>query len=170
MNYLNPWEVAHSELASACSMLSRLSRNLKPRQLKVVLQASIRLLIQVKVTSALTKPDAPGRTRELPEEQEERVELLMIPDPTSKSLKDERINSPTRLLAATWAFRISNVFGRGTTQRKIRNCTVCGPNNWWPASQGRNIWVAPIERGGCLDPTRDPQHQRSHPHLPSKLQ
>ena len=41
-------EVAHSELASACSVLRRLSRNLKPRQLMVVLQASIRLLIQVK--------------------------------------------------------------------------------------------------------------------------
>ena len=35
-------EVAHSELALACSVLNRLSRNLKPRQLMVVLQASIR--------------------------------------------------------------------------------------------------------------------------------
>ena len=113
-------EVAHSKLASACSMLSQLSRTLKPRQLMVVLQASTRPLIQVKVTSAFTEPDVPGKTRELPEEQEERVELLMIPDPTSRSLKDEKINSPTRLLAATWAFRISNVFGKGTTQRKIQ--------------------------------------------------
>ena len=113
-------EVAHSKLASACSMLNRLSRNLKPRQLMVVLQASIRPLIQVKVTSALTEPDGPGRTRELPEKQEERVELLMIPDPTSKSLKNKRINSPTKLLAAMWAFRIINVFSRGTTQRKIQ--------------------------------------------------
>ena len=52
-------KVAHSELASACSVLSRLSRNLKPRQLMVVLQASIRPLIQIKVTSGLMEPDVP---------------------------------------------------------------------------------------------------------------
>ena len=113
-------EVAHSELALACSMLSRLSRNLKPRQLMVVLQASIRPLIQIKATSGLMETDTPGKTRELPEGQEERVELLMVPDPTAKLLKNERINSPTRLLAVMWAFQIMNVFGRGTIQRKMQ--------------------------------------------------
>ena len=114
-------EVAHSELASACSFPSRLSGKLKPRQLMAMLQASTRPLIQVKATSAFIKTDTLGKTRELPEEQEERVELLMMPDPTSRSLKDEKINSPTRLLAATWAFRISSIFGKGTTQRKIQD-------------------------------------------------
>ena len=114
-------EVANSELASACSVLSRLSRNLKPIQLMIVLKASTRPLIQVRVTSGLMRPEAPGRTVELPEGQDERVELLMVPDPMAKSLKNERVNSPTRLLAAMWAFRILNVFGRGTTQRKIQD-------------------------------------------------
>ena len=113
-------EVANSELASACSVLSRLSRNLKPTQLMIVLKASTRPLIQVRVTSALMEPDAPGRTMELPEGQDERVELLMVPDPMAKSLKNKRLNRPTRLLAATWAFRIVNVFSRGTTQRKMQ--------------------------------------------------
>ena len=49
----NSLEVAHSELASACSVLGRLSKNLKPRQLMVVLKASIRTLIQIKPPSAL---------------------------------------------------------------------------------------------------------------------
>ena len=114
-------EVAHSELASACSVLSQLSRKLKPRQLMTVLQASTRPLIQVKATSAFIETDTPGKTRELLEEQEERVEILMMPDPTSRSLKDKKINSPMRLLAATWAFRISNIFSKGSTQRKIQD-------------------------------------------------
>ena len=101
------------------SMLSRLSRSLKPRQLIVILQASFRPLIQVRATSAFMEPDTPSRTMELPE-QEERVELLMGPDPTAKSLKNKRINSPTRLLAVMWAFRIINIFGRGTTQRRMQ--------------------------------------------------
>ena len=77
-------------------------------------------LIQVRVTSALMEPDAPSKIREQPEGQEERVELLMVPDPTAKSLKNKRINSPTRLLAVMWVFRIMDVFSRGTTQRKMQ--------------------------------------------------
>ena len=109
-------EVAHSELASAYSILSCLSGTLKPRQLMGVLQASTRPLIQVKTTSASIKPDVPGKTTELLEDLEERVELLMMPNPTARSLKDEKINSPTRLLAAKWAYRVRNVFNKGTTQ------------------------------------------------------
>ena len=113
-------EVAHSELALACSILSRLSQNLKPQQLMTVLRASTRLLIKVKVASALMEPEAPGRKMELPEGQDERVELLMVPVSTAKSWKNKRLNSSTRLLAVMWAFRILNVFGRGTTQRKMQ--------------------------------------------------
>ena len=97
-------------------MLSHLSGTLNPRQLMGVLQASARPLIQVKTTTAFTVPDVPGKTRELPDDQEERVELLMMPNPTARSLKDEKINSPTRLLGATWAFRVSNIVSKGTTQ------------------------------------------------------
>ena len=112
-------ETAHLELASACSALSRLSGTLKPRQLMTILEASTRPLIQIKTTSAFKLPDVPDKVNELPDNPEERVELLMMPNPTANTLKDERVNSPTRLLAATWAYRISNIFGKGTTQRKI---------------------------------------------------
>ena len=113
-------EVAHSELASACSVLGRLSKNLKLRQLMVVLKVSIRPLIQIKPSSALIESDAPGGTRELPDDPEERVEKLMIPDPASKSLRDERVNSPTRLLAAAWSFMIINVYSKGMMQKKMQ--------------------------------------------------
>ena len=56
----------------------------------------------------------------LPEDPEDRVEMLIVPDPTANSLKNEKINSTTRLLAATWAHRVSNVYGKGSTQRKIQ--------------------------------------------------
>ena len=114
----NSLEVAHSELASACSVLGRLSKNLKQKQLMVVLKVSIRRLIQIKPTSALIESDAPGSTYELPDDPEERVEVLMIPDPASKSIKNKRVNSPTRLLAATWSFRIINVYRQGNNAKK----------------------------------------------------
>ena len=82
-------EVAHSELASACSALGRLSKNLKPRQLMVVLKVSIRPLIQIKPSSALIESYAPSGMHELPDDPEERVEKLMILDLASKSLRDK---------------------------------------------------------------------------------
>ena len=45
-------EVTHSHLTLACSTLSRLSSTLKPFQLMTILDASIRLLIQIKTTTA----------------------------------------------------------------------------------------------------------------------
>ena len=95
----------------------------------------------------------------------------MMPDPTSRSLKDEKINSPTHLLAATWAFRISNIFGKGTTQRKIQDVYQCAGQAVGGLHNGEEISGGSlIEKGGCPDPTRDPQHERSHPHLPNRLQ
>ena len=37
----DPLQVAHDQLAMACSLLGRLSRTLKPKQLMVVMKASI---------------------------------------------------------------------------------------------------------------------------------
>ena len=39
---------------------------------------------------------------------------------TARTLRDEKVNSPTRLLVATWAYRVSNIFGKGSTQRKTQ--------------------------------------------------
>ena len=113
-------ETAHSELALACSALSHLSGTLKSRQLMTILEASTRPLIQIKTTSAFKLPGVPDKVSELPDDPEERVELLMMPNPTANTLKDERVNSPPRLLAATWAYRISNIYRKGTMQRKIQ--------------------------------------------------
>ena len=98
-----------------------------------ILEASTRPLIQIKTTSAFKLPDVPDKVSELPDNPEERVELLMMPNPTANTLKDERVNSPQGLLAATWAYRISNIFGKGTTQRKILELYSVQANSWWPA-------------------------------------
>ena len=85
-----------------------------------ILDASIRPLIQIKATTAWKPRDTPEETRGLPDDPEERVKLMLLPTPTARTLRDEKINSPTRLLVATWAYRVSNVFGKGSTQRKIQ--------------------------------------------------
>ena len=86
----------------------------------VVLRASVCPLIQVNMATALLEPPASSRRQDLPEDQHERVKMLMIPDPMAKPLKIEKINSPTRLLAGAWAFRILNTFGNGTTQSNMQ--------------------------------------------------
>ena len=97
-------EVAHSHLATACSTLSRLSSIMRPASLMMILDASIRPLIQIKTTMAWKPCDTPKETRGLPDDPEERVELMLLPTPMARTLRDEKINSSTRLLAATWAY------------------------------------------------------------------
>ena len=46
-------EVAHDHAATACGLLSRLSRTLKPEQLLTIVRASIRPLIQLSAPTAL---------------------------------------------------------------------------------------------------------------------
>ena len=97
-------EVAHSHLVAACSMLSRLPSTMSPTQLMTILDAGIRPLIQIKITVAWKLRDTPKETGGLPDDPEERVELIMLPNPTARTIRDEKINSPTRLLAATRAY------------------------------------------------------------------
>ena len=113
-------EVTYDQLATACSLLGRLSRTLKPEQLIIIIKASIRPLIQLNAAAGLDITTAAGKSLELPDDQTEWVKLLITPDPEAPLLKKEKINSPTQLLAATYAFKILTKFGNGTTQRKIQ--------------------------------------------------
>ena len=113
-------EVAHLHLAIACSTLSRLSSTMRPANLRTILDASIRPLIEIKTTTAWKLRDTPEEKEVLPDDQEEQVELLLLPTPTARTLHDKKINSPTRQLVAALAYRVSNVFGKGSTQRKIQ--------------------------------------------------
>ena len=113
-------EVAHDHMATACGLLSRLSRTLDPPQLLTIIEASIRPLIQLKVLTPLDTTTGQKKCVELPDEQEERVKMLLTPDPQAPLLCKEKANSETRLLAATYAFKILSRFGTGTTQKQMQ--------------------------------------------------
>ena len=113
-------EMAHNQLATACVLLGRLSCTLKPSQLMLVIKASIRPLIQLNAATGLNIATTSNRTPELPDDQAERIKLMIVLDHEASQLKKEKINSPMRLLAATYAFKTINRLGDGTTQRRMQ--------------------------------------------------
>ena len=96
-----------------------LSQRLRPHQLLAVLRASVCPMIQLNAVSGLLESPIAGKKLDLPNNQHKREKLLMIPDPMAKSLRDDKINSPTCLLVVVWAFKITNRFGSVTAQRKM---------------------------------------------------
>ena len=114
-------KTAHESLTRASSTLGRLSRSLNSRQLLLTLQASVRPLIQLNTLDKFWKePIMKTQKTELPDNIHQRVALTMIPDASSDIMKKENHNSPTRLLAATLAFKLLRRFGQGTTQRNMQ--------------------------------------------------
>ena len=109
-------EIAHDQIVTACGLLGRLSRTMRLDQLMTVIRASIRPLIQLKALTPLDTETTPKRPPELPDDQSDRVKMMLVPDPMAPLLRKEKANSPTRLLAATYAFKILNKFGGGATQ------------------------------------------------------
>ena len=83
-------EVVHSHLAMACSTLSRLSGTLRPSQLMTILDASIRPLVQIRSTDTFKLRSTEEKAPSLPEDPEDRVEMLMVPDPKANTLKMKR--------------------------------------------------------------------------------
>ena len=130
-------EVAHDHMATACGLLNRLSRTLKPPQLLTIIQASIRPLIQLKKLTALETTITPEKPWELLDEQEEQVKLMLSPDPQAPLLHKEKVNSETRLLTATYTFKILNRFGAGTTQKQIQETYLVKPKQFSSCLMGR---------------------------------
>ena len=85
-----------------------------------IVKASIRPLVQLTTPVALETLCGTKYPHELPENQPERVKTLLAPDAQATLLQREKPNSPTRLLAATYAYKILNRFGSGTTQRGLQ--------------------------------------------------
>ena len=113
-------ETVHDQLSMASSLIGRLARTLKPNQLMLVLKSSIRPLIQLRTTAGVDIEATTSRPTELPEKQAKRIEILITPDPNAPQFRKEKINSPTRLLAATYTFKIVNTFADRTTQRGLQ--------------------------------------------------
>ena len=67
-------EVTHESAAQTCSILASLSRTLGTNQLKLVLKASFRPLVQLNVLGGLLNEPKTGQGRtELPNDMNERV-------------------------------------------------------------------------------------------------
>ena len=99
-------ELAHEQLARACSSLAILSISLTSHQLLLLLRSSIRLLVQLNVAPGLFEEARLGTQKmELPEEKYRQVKLTMVPVASSGRLAQERPNSVTRLLTATVLFK-----------------------------------------------------------------
>ena len=113
-------EVIHNQLATVSSLIGVLARKLKPNQLMLVLKSSIRPLIQLRPIAGVDLEASTSKPTELPKKQTRRIEMLITPDPNTSVFKKEKINSPTRLLAATYSFKIINTFADGITQRGLQ--------------------------------------------------
>ena len=127
----------HDHMATACGLLSRLSRTLKPAQLLTIIKASIRPLIQLNELATLETPSTRERPQELPDEQQERVKLMLTPDPQASLLCKEEINSTTRILVVTYTFKILNKFRAGTTQKQIQENYLVKPKQLSSCLTGR---------------------------------
>ena len=87
-----------------------------PPQIMATLKAVTHPLIQVNALEGLLDKVKTPRKAELPDDMGARVKLTMTPNPKAECLQKEKDNSPTRLLAATLAYKILCKFGDGTTQ------------------------------------------------------
>ena len=118
----NNLEIAHEYLGRSCGLMGALSRSLSSKQLLLLLKASIRPLIQINsLAGFLDEPKAGMTGRSFLETKDDGVLATMTPAPSSETLKNEKVNSPTRLVVATLAFKILNKFSSGTTQRKMQD-------------------------------------------------
>ena len=114
-------EVAYDHEARACSCLARLSRTLNAQQLQVILQSSIKPLITLKALPKYAEQIvAHEESKRHPEDRKSKIMQTITPDTSSHPIRKEEANSPTPLLVATFAFKIINKFGGGTTQRKMQ--------------------------------------------------
>ena len=117
----NELEVVHESMVRAIVTLGRLSQGLNGKQLLLVLKASVCPLVQINTLDKFWKDPASNLQKaELPDDIPQCVKLTMIPNPTVNIMKWENFNSPTRLLAATLAFKLLKKFGNGATQRNLQ--------------------------------------------------
>ena len=104
-----------------CSWMSSLAKFLTPGQLMLVMKASIQPVVQLNTTvSFLDPPVTTTHKIDMLQDWGERVKLTMVPGAEAVDIKNKKMNSPNRLLAATDAYRILKMLTDGTTQRAMQ--------------------------------------------------
>ena len=110
----------HYQAAQAAKNLAQLSKTCTSSKLMIIMKFAIRPLIQLEGTPGpVGEQRTPVRKRDLPEEIEARINLTLLPNPDTDSLKRESATSPTRLLAGIVFYQIKKNLGGGCTQRRI---------------------------------------------------
>ena len=84
------------------------------------LKAATCSLIQINVLEGFLDKVKSSRKMELPDDKGARVKITMTPNPKVECLHKEKDNSPTRLLAATFAYKILCKFVNGTMQWEMQ--------------------------------------------------
>ena len=112
--------MAHEHTVRACNVLAHLSLSLTAPQMMATLKAATCPLIQVNALEGFLDKVKNPRKMELPDDMGARVKLTMTPNPKVECLQKEKDNSPTRLLAATLAYKILCKFANGTTQWEMQ--------------------------------------------------
>ena len=78
-------------------------------------------MVQLNATGSFLVPPAMTTHKiDVPQDQGERVQLTMIPDAEALDIKNEKMNSPNRLLTATYTYRIWKMLKDSATQRAMQ--------------------------------------------------
>ena len=150
-------EVVHNRMARVCSHMSSLAKVLDPNQLMIFMKAKIRPMIQLNTTSAFLETPAVLKHKvDIQEDRGEHLWLTMVPNPEVSELKDKKINSPNRLLATTFTYKILKMFTDGTTQQallekfkmKVKQLALCITGRQY---HGSTDWKARKRRGSDGD-------------------
>ena len=108
---------AHYQAAQAAQNLADLSKTCTRHQLMTIMKFAMRPLVQLEGTlEPIGEHITSRRKMDLPEEIETRVNLTLLPDPNTDSLKRESATSPTLLLAGIVYYQIKKNLGGGSTQ------------------------------------------------------
>ena len=113
-----------------------------------------------KLGGFLDEPKAGAMGSRLPETRDDRVCTTMIPAPLAKTIKNKKVNSPTRLLAATLAFKILNKFADGITQSRMQERYNIRPKQLALYLTGRRYLGGRTEKEEFRKVTRKPRHVR----------
>ena len=105
-------------------MMSSLCKVLNPQQLMLIMKNAVHPLIQLNASPGLFNPPLKKECKELPDDHEEWVHDMMIPNPKEKTFVKEVHYNSTHLLAATLAFYIDRSFRKTCTMKEVRECFI----------------------------------------------
>ena len=114
-------EMTYDNIGRACGLIGALSHSLNSSQLFTLLKASVQPVVHINaLPKFIEQASQEAKPTGVPEDQGDRIRIMMVPSAESQFIKKEKPNSLLCLLATTLSFKVLNFFGMGVTQRKIQ--------------------------------------------------